>query len=140
MVNCRILPGHSAEEVRKAIKTALNDEAIKVTYVREFDGKEFDVAPDAVALPARTPNREVMSSVEQLAKQFWPGVPVILGMSVGESDGVWTASAGMPTYMTSGLLVDSNDVRVHGKDERLRVSSFEQGTRYFYQFVKTVSR
>jgi acetylornithine deacetylase/succinyl-diaminopimelate desuccinylase-like protein len=139
MVNCRILPGHSAEEVRETLLKVLDDPKIMVSYVREFDGQVFDRAPDAVAMPAGAPRPDVLGPLKTIAQAFWPGAPVIAGMSVGESDGVWTASAGMPTFMVSGLAVDRDDVRVHGRDERLRVSSFNQGIEFLYQYMKAIA-
>jgi acetylornithine deacetylase/succinyl-diaminopimelate desuccinylase-like protein len=139
MVNCRILPGHSAEEVRKMLLKVLDDPKIMVSYVREFDGQVSDRAPDAVAMPAGAPRPDVVGPLKSIAHAFWPGAPVIAGMSVGESDAVWTAAAGMPTIMVSGLAVDRDDVRVHGRDERLRVSSFNQGIEFFYQYLKAIA-
>jgi len=139
MINCRILPGHSAEEVRETLIRVLDDPKIKVSYVREFDGQVFDRAPDAIAMAAAAPDPDVIGSLKTIAHAFWPGAPVIAGMSVGESDAVWTSSAGMPTYMVSGLAVDRDDVRVHGRDERLLVSSFNEGIRFFNQFVRALA-
>lgn len=139
MVNCRILPGHSAEEIRKALLETLADPNIQVSYVREFDGQVFDRAPDTVAAAAAAPRPELIGPLKTIAYAFWPDAPVIAGMAVGESDGVWTAAAGMPTYMVSGLFVDRDDVRVHGKDERIRVASFNQGTEFYYRFMKALS-
>ena len=50
-------------------------------------------------------------------------IPVIPTMATGASDGVFTNAAGIPTYAISGLAVDFDDVRAHGRDERLRVDS-----------------
>lgn len=139
MVNCRILPGHSAEEVRKTLVTVLSDPQIAVHFVREFDGQVFDVAPDAVAMPAAAPRREVFGPLKPIVASMWPGAPIIPAMGVGESDAVWTNAAGMPTYALCGLAIDRNDVRVHGKDERIRVDSFYKGVDFLYRYMKAVT-
>ena len=46
---------------------------------------------------------------------------MIPDMSTGASDGVYTNAAGMPTYCVSGEAIDRDDIRAHGKDERIRV-------------------
>ena len=39
----------------------------------------------------------------------------------------------------SGLAGDINDVRAHGKDERVAVKSFYEGQEYLYRLVKMLS-
>ena len=48
-------------------------------------------------------------------------------MSAGATDGSYLRNAGIPTYGHSGLAGDINDIRAHGKDERIAVKSFYQG-------------
>jgi len=139
MINCRILPGHSAEEIRRTLVEVLMDSQIDVSYVREFDGRVFARAPDEVAMAAAPPRADVIRPLERVAGALWPGVPVIPGMSIGESDAVWTAAAGMPTYAVSGIAIDRDDIRSHGKDERLPVASFYQGLDFLYQYIKTMT-
>src|SRR5207249_12094523 len=45
-------------------------------------------------------------------------------MSAGATDGSFLRNAGIPTYGNSGLAGDVDDVRAHGKDERVAVKSF----------------
>ena len=59
--------------------------------------------------------------------------------ATGASDGVFTNAAGMPTYAISGLAVDFDDVRAHGRDERLRVSSFFGGLDFYQRFLKALT-
>jgi len=40
-------------------------------------------------------------------------------MSAGATDGSYLRNAGIPTYGHSGLAGDVDDVRVHGRDERV---------------------
>jgi hypothetical protein len=48
-------------------------------------------------------------------------------------------NAGIPTYGHSGLASDVDDVRAHGKDERVLVKSFFEGVEYQYRLVRTLS-
>jgi len=59
--------------------------------------------------------------------------------SAGATDGSYLRSAGIPTYGHSGLASDVDDVRVHGKDERVLVKSFFDGQEYLYRLVRTLS-
>ena len=70
---------------------------------------------------------------------MWPGAPVIPTMATGASDGVYTNAVEMPTYGISGLALERDDVRAHGKDERLGVESFYRGVDFYYRFLKAVT-
>ena len=48
-------------------------------------------------------------------------------METGASDSVYTVAAGMPSYGINGIRIDQNDIRTHGKDERVRVNSYFEG-------------
>ncbi len=60
-------------------------------------------------------------------------------MSAGATDGSYLRNAGIPTYGHSGMANDINDVRAHGKDERVPVKSFYRGEEYLYRLVKMLS-
>ena len=137
-VNCRILPGHSLEETRQDLIRVFNDPKITVRYVND-GGEVFDTAPDRKALPPAALNPEVMRPLEAIVAKMWPGIPVIPTMSTGASDGVYTNAAGMPTYAISGIALETNDVRAHGKDERLPIDSYYNGVDFYYQLVKALS-
>ncbi len=137
-VNCRILPGHSLEEIRRELIKIFNDPKVTVRYVNDA-GEVFDVAPDRKQLPPPPLNPELMSAIKQLTEKFWPGTPVIPTMSTGASDSVYTNAAGMPSYGVSGIAIETDDVRAHGKDERLPIESFYRGVDFYYQLAKMLS-
>jgi acetylornithine deacetylase/succinyl-diaminopimelate desuccinylase-like protein len=60
-------------------------------------------------------------------------------MADGASDGVYTNAAGMPTYSISGIALETNDVRAHGKDERVPIESYFTAVDFYYQFLKTLT-
>jgi acetylornithine deacetylase/succinyl-diaminopimelate desuccinylase-like protein len=70
---------------------------------------------------------------------MWPGVPVVPSMATGASDGVHTNAVGLPTYGISGFAIDRDDVRAHGKDERLGIDSYYKGVDFYQRFLKAVT-
>jgi acetylornithine deacetylase/succinyl-diaminopimelate desuccinylase-like protein len=136
-VNCRILPGHTREEIRQTLIRIFADSKVAVGY--DNHGHLLDSAPNDEALPPVKLRADVMQTLEKIAGEMWPGVPVIPTMSTGASDGVYTNAAGMPTYGISGVAIDTNDVRAHGRDERLRVESFYQGVDFYYRYLKALT-
>ena len=137
-VNCRILPGHSREEVRQELIKVFAEPKISVQY-RADNGDISDQAPTTKALPPAQIEPAVMSALVKLAGEMWPGAPVVPTMSTGASDGIYTNAAGMPTYSITGIALELDDVRAHGKDERLPVASFVRGEDFYYRFVKAIT-
>ena len=139
IVNCRILPGHSAEEVREVLVRVLADPAIRVQYVADDGITRSDRAPDRKGFPPLPLPSEYLRPLEALVAQFWPGIPVIPFMDTGASDGVYTRGGGMPTYIVTGIEIDRNDIRDHARNERLGVESFYRGNEFFYRYLKSIT-
>lgn len=127
-VNCRVLPGETFKDVQRTLMRVLGDNQITVT----------PASVDVYSKPSPlTP--EILQAISQVTAQFWPGIPVIPTMSPGASDGLFLRNAGIPTYGTSGLAMDIDDVRAHGRDERVPVTSFYTGLEYLYRLTKILS-
>jgi acetylornithine deacetylase/succinyl-diaminopimelate desuccinylase-like protein len=137
-VNCRILPGHSPEGVRNELVRVLADERLTVRYI-DFVGKVVDKAPLELNFAPPPLRPDLMQPLTKLVQEFWPGLEVVPSMSVGATDAVYTSAAGIPSFVVTGIAVDRDDDRTHGKDERLRVATFYQGNEFFYRLLKMVS-
>jgi len=138
-VNCRIAPGHSAEDIRQKLVEILADPKISVKYV----GANGEVTEQGTSRQSYAPpplRQDVFQPLEKVVAEMWPGLPVIPNMSTGASDGVYTNAAGLPTYGISGLAIDRNDQRAHGKDERIGVESYYKGVDFYYRFLKAVTQ
>jgi len=127
-VNCRVLPGESADDVRNTVATVLADPDIAITWIDK---------PKPSASSPLAP--EVMRPIDRVTAEFWPGVPVIPLMATGASDGLYLRNAGIPTYGVSGLFSDINDNRSHGRDERVGVQEFYDSAQFLYVLVKRLA-
>jgi len=127
-INCRIVPTQTTAQVRETLIRVLADTGIGVSD-----------APDIVAGVPSPLNPEVMQPVQELTRSMFGDIPVIPTMSTGATDGRYLRAGGIPTYGVSGLFGDPNDVRAHGKDERMLVKSFYDGQEFLYQLVKALS-
>lgn len=136
IVNCRILPGHSPAETKQELIRVLGDPKVGVRWVGAIGGSGGE---DSKGFPTVLPSAEVLRSVETAASELWPGAPVISEMETGASDSVYTMAAGIPRYGLNGVAIDQDDVRAHGKDERVRVSSYFDGVDFYYRFVKALT-
>jgi acetylornithine deacetylase/succinyl-diaminopimelate desuccinylase-like protein len=138
IVNCRILPGHTKQEIRETLVHVLDDPAIAVRYMSD----SFTPSETVPTNPVFTPHplrSDVLNAVEKLSGEMWPGTPVIPTMARGASDGIYTSAAGMPTYIVAGVAVDRDDDREHGRDERIGTESFYRGLDFWYRFLKMVT-
>jgi acetylornithine deacetylase/succinyl-diaminopimelate desuccinylase-like protein len=127
-VNCRIMPGEKVDDITATLVRVLADDQISLTPI----GTPVLSAPSAL-------DESLLSAIDKTSAEFWPGVPVVPVMSSGATDGSFLRNAGIPTYGHSGLAGDVDDVRAHGKDERVLVKSFFDGQEYLYRLVKRLS-
>ena len=140
IVNCRILPGHSPEEIRRDLVRIFADSKITVHYVDGKTGKTVDRAPEKTGFPPVQPAPEILKPLERITDEMWSGAPVVPEMETGASDSVYTIAAGIPTYGVSGVAFDHNDIRAHGQDERLRTNSFYDAVDFFYRYLKALTQ
>jgi acetylornithine deacetylase/succinyl-diaminopimelate desuccinylase-like protein len=137
-VNCRIFPGHSQEEIRLALIHMFGDPKLTIRY-RSDAGELMDRGSDRKAMVPPPLRTDVMDSLRKVSAQLWPGAPVIPTMETGSSDSIYTMTAGIPSYGISGVAIDRDDVRAHGKDERLKVDSFYTGVEFYHLFLKALT-
>ena len=128
-VNCRVLPEDSVENVLQTLKRVVADDQVIVT-IKTDEGRS----------PASPMRADVMKAFERITDTMWPGVVTLPTMAVGGSDGRYLRVAGIPTYGVQGFFVDRDDVRAHGRDERMPVRSFYEGQTFLYEFVKTLAK
>lgn len=126
-VNCRMMPGTPAEDVQRALTTVVNDTAVVIS-----------VATSAIQSPPSPLTPAVLAPIERVTKRLW-NIPVVPTMETGATDGLYFRNAGIPVYGVSGVFVDINDIRAHGRDERIGVQDYYDGAEYIYQLVKEVS-
>jgi acetylornithine deacetylase/succinyl-diaminopimelate desuccinylase-like protein len=128
VVNCRMLPDDSLENVFSTLTRVLADSQIVVSQINQI-----------IVSPLSPLRKEVMDKVEKLTTSMWPGVIVTPVMSTGASDGRYLRKAGIPVYGVSGNFEDVNDIRAHGRDERLGVQDFYNGVEFMYRFIKALA-
>ena len=128
-VQCRLMPGDTETNVRSALTQVLHDPAIRIT---------LDAAP--IISPESPPTAQILAKVAAVAHSMWPGVPIVPSMATGFSDDRRTRNVGIPSYDVSGVWMDIDENRAHGRDERVSVLAFDQSTEFTYRLLKTMSR
>jgi acetylornithine deacetylase/succinyl-diaminopimelate desuccinylase-like protein len=123
-VNCRIQPGHTSAEVESQLVRALADPRIEV----KADEKE-------VAGPRAAIDPDFLHTVEAVSAEMFPKVPVVPTMSSGATDSKYFRIAGIQAYGVSGIFVDIDDMRAHGRDERIGVKQFYEGQDFLWRLI-----
>jgi acetylornithine deacetylase/succinyl-diaminopimelate desuccinylase-like protein len=126
-VNCRMLPGTPSEEVQSTLSRVVSDTAVAVSVVTA-----------ATPSPLAAFQPDVMNAIERVTTRLWR-IPVIPVMETGATDGLYLRNAGIPVYGVSGVFVDINDIRAHGRDERIGVQDYYDGAEYIYQLVRVLT-
>jgi len=128
-VNCRVLPGASIDAIKRTIIDTLADPKITVSLVK-------DAHPSQPAML----RADVLNAVESLTKEMFPGVVVVPVMSTGATDGLYFRNGGVPTFGVDGTFGDIDDVRAHGRDERVGVKQYFEGLEFQYRLIKTLAK
>jgi acetylornithine deacetylase/succinyl-diaminopimelate desuccinylase-like protein len=124
-INCRVLPGHDAAEIARELTAVVADPAVTLTQLHQWD-----------ASPASPLPPELLATIERAGAALWPGVPVQPVLVTGATDGRFLRAAGIPTYGLTGEFVDIDDIRAHGRDERLLVRSFLEAHDFLLRVVR----
>jgi acetylornithine deacetylase/succinyl-diaminopimelate desuccinylase-like protein len=127
-INCRILPGQAPDDVRATLLRVMADDAVSIT--------PLDIARPSDPSPLA---ESIVGPIERITADLWPGVPVIPMMGTGATDGLYLRNAGIPVYGVSGIFSDIDDVRQHGRDERLLVQSFYEGLEFLYRLTRELA-
>jgi acetylornithine deacetylase/succinyl-diaminopimelate desuccinylase-like protein len=128
-VQCRLIPGESAESAQMALQAALADPLIEISTMTP-----------ATPSPESAPAPKLLAAVEGIARGIWPNVIVLPEMSPGASDSVYTRTIGIPSYGIDGMFDDLDDNRMHGRDERISVAAFNDEVEFTYRLMKHLAQ
>ncbi|MBA4216874.1 MAG: M20/M25/M40 family metallo-hydrolase [Roseateles sp.] len=127
-VNCRILPGERVDEVQATLERVVADPRVKITPIGQ-----------ATEAPLPPMKESLLDAIKAVNEEIWPGVPVVLGLTAGASDGVFLNKAGIWTYGVAGLFHPPGGSNAHGLNERLRVQSLFDAAEFQYRLVRRLA-
>ncbi len=127
-VNCRLLPDDTREAVQTVLARIVADPTIQITVTQPSE-----------ASPPSPLRSDVVGPVERIAKQMWPSAVMVPEMSTGATDGLFVRNGGIPVYGVGAIFEEADDVRAHGRDERVGVEPFHQAVSFWYQLLKALT-
>jgi acetylornithine deacetylase/succinyl-diaminopimelate desuccinylase-like protein len=126
-VNCRIIPGETAEDVQATLERTVSGLGLKVTRLTANER--------TLAIPPPL-DPKIVGPMEKIAAKHFPGVPVIPEMSTGASDATHLGRIGIPTYGVPGLWNEPETAGTHGLNERISVNSLYRGRDYLFDLIR----
>ncbi|MBL8548983.1 MAG: M20/M25/M40 family metallo-hydrolase [Hyphomonadaceae bacterium] len=130
VLSCRILPGHTPDEVEAELVRVLNDPGIAVTLA---NARQPTPAPPPLS-------RAVMAPVERVAARLWPNVPIVPTMAAGATDARFLNGAGIAVYGMSGMFAVPGESNAHGLNEKIRVRSLYEGRDFLEGLVREYAK
>ena len=123
-VDCRMLPDRPAEEFISDFTKLVAPAGVKVELILAFK--------PAVS----STESEFFQHIKSVTGALHPGSRVVPGVSTGFTDSHFTRELGIDSYGFNPVLFEPEEFNgVHGNNEKIKVSSFIQGTEDLYQIV-----
>ncbi len=127
-VNCRIFPGMSVDDVKAALAKAIGDDKLAIKVLRE-----------PTVSPISAPREDVAAAVGKAVHARYDGLPMVVYMESGGTDGMHFRTAGVPTYGVSAIFMKEADGFAHGLNERLPVDAFYAGLDHWMTIIKALA-
>ena len=130
-VNFRVLPGDTTADVLEHVKRVVDDERITATPQagsRTEPSRVSRVDARGFGLLART------------VREVFPGTVVAPSLVLGATDGRYYARVADDVYRFFPFRLRAEDIkRIHGKDERIAVTTLAEGVRFYRRFLGEVA-
>jgi len=129
-INFRIITGSSIAEVKEHIRQVLNDDRIKIT-----EGN-FNNEPSTVS----STDAPGFKMVQQTIAEIYPEAIVSPYMVVGATDARHFTALSDQIYRFLPIRMNKSNIKsLHGLNERIAVSDFENSVRFYNQLIKNAS-
>lgn len=126
IINFRILPGETKESVFEHVKNAINDDRIQI----EFTGIGNDPSPLSPT------SGEGFDIVNRSIKEIFPSVLTATSLVIGATDSRYFYKVSPNVYRFIPYHVNPENLACfHGIDERVGVSEFKDGIRFYRQVI-----
>jgi acetylornithine deacetylase/succinyl-diaminopimelate desuccinylase-like protein len=127
-LDVRVLPGRSMEDLKNEIEKALPPGPFSLEVIQSIS-------------PSLSPrDNEFFRCLEQTARKFFPQAVFLPGVFPGFTDSRCFRDLGMACYGWIPAMVEEEDLtRVHGIDERIRISDLSTGVQVIWEIVQRMA-
>jgi acetylornithine deacetylase/succinyl-diaminopimelate desuccinylase-like protein len=128
-VNCRIMPGVSPDVIKVELEKVVADPNIVVT--------RMDKNVASLDSPLRA---DILTAYKDSIHVRFPNAPIMPNMSTGATDARPFRIVGIPVYGVNGAwVVSPNDLRAHGRDERLPVQALNDNVDHWVRMLTVLA-
>ena len=126
----RTLPGHSIDKVVNRLRAIVSEPGVTIEITHR--GEEA---------PASDPGSEMFSAIAEAARGLDPQLAVVPYLSTGVTDSARLRMLGVKAYGVLPFpMVQSDEERMHGNDERVPLASLHFGLRLIYGAISRIAR
>ena len=130
VLNIRTLPAHSIDKVVKRLRAIVLEPGVTIEITHR--GEEA---------PASDPGSEMFGAIAEAAHELDPKMAVVPYLSTGVTDSARLRRLGVKAYGVLPFpMVQSDEERMHGNDERVPLESLHLGTRLIYGAISRIAR
>ncbi len=130
VLNVRTLPGHSIDKVVNRLRAVVSEPDVTIEITQR--GEEG---------PASDPGSEMFAAIADSARELDPDMAVVPYLSTGVTDSARLRRLGVKAYGVLPFpMLQSDEERMHGHDERVPLESLHFGTRLIYGAIETIAR
>ncbi len=129
VVNFRLRPGDSVEQVLAYVRATVDDERVEV---RTLSGR--------AASPTSPADTEAYRALERIIRQLFPSTIVAPTLVVAGTDSRHYSALSPNVYRFSPMVLTQQDLeRIHGTNERLSVEAWPRMVRFYRELLRTVA-
>jgi acetylornithine deacetylase/succinyl-diaminopimelate desuccinylase-like protein len=130
VLNVRTLPGHSIDKVVKRLRAIVSEPGVTIEITHRGD-----------EAPASDPGSEMFSAIAGAARALDPAMAVVPYLSTGVTDSARLRRLGVQAYGVLPFpMVQSDEERMHGHDERVPLESLHFGVRLIYGAISRIAQ
>lgn len=127
-INCRLIPGHSLDEVARYLKKTMNDPAIQISL--------HDSLTAAPATPVSSTQAFGFECISKTTRQLFPDAVVAPGIVIGRTDGRSYQGVAKQVYRFQPVQLSRADLkRIHGFNERISTEGYIRKIKFYRQLI-----
>lgn len=129
IINCRIWPGVTAEELKSTLTHVIGDKSVQVTY-----------AWKPQSAPASPVNHELMEAITDVAHKRYPDVSVTPMMGAFATDCAYFRQVGTPCYGVDPIYAKAGEKSMHAVNERIRVGEVSAALNFWRSLLQKLTK
>ncbi|WP_350343095.1 M20 family peptidase [Proteinivorax tanatarense] len=127
IINFRILPGETSEDVVKHVINTINDNRVSVRLIKKWEPSEITTSP----------SNDTFEKIKLTIQKVFPEAIVTPYLVIGGTDGKKYEMISDNVYRFTPIKVEASEInRMHNTNERVSVENVKRSLRFFNELVQ----